>query len=365
MRIIRNYDVSSFYPHLMTICGYTSRNIPNAKVFSDVLDTRMKAKASGDKATANALKLVVNTAYGAMLNRYNDLYDPLMGRSVCISGQLYLLELAEHLYQTIPDLKIVQLNTDGIMVEFDDSYYDQINEIVKEWQERTGFELEEDKVRGIYQKDVNNYIEVQEDGSEKLKGGYLVRGISKAGAFKVNNEAVVVAHAIRNYFVDKMEPEETVGLCDDVEAFQMIAKAGSKYERCYQIRGNSEFDVQKVNRVYATKKENYHTLYKVKKGTGQVAKIEGLPEHCIVDNDMSLTIDDIDKNWYIDLAQKRIDDFKGLTRKKKKKEGKKKNGHYYKNDTQRLSETDCSTTRFLKGQHSTVGKKYAFRVYIF
>ena len=29
--------------------------------FEDVLETRMKAKASGDKATANALKLVVNT----------------------------------------------------------------------------------------------------------------------------------------------------------------------------------------------------------------------------------------------------------------------------------------------------------------
>ena len=83
MRIVRNYDVSSFYPHLMTICGYTSRNIPDPKIFEEVLDTRMKAKASGDKATANALKLVVNTTYGAMLNQYNDLYDPLMGRSVC------------------------------------------------------------------------------------------------------------------------------------------------------------------------------------------------------------------------------------------------------------------------------------------
>ena len=52
----------------MTICGYTSRNIPDPKIFENVLDARMKAKASGDKATANALKLVVNTTYGAMLN---------------------------------------------------------------------------------------------------------------------------------------------------------------------------------------------------------------------------------------------------------------------------------------------------------
>lgn len=116
-RVIRNKDVASYYPHLMTLCGYTSRNIPSAEVFENVLETRMRAKASGDKATANALKLVVNTTYGALLNKYNDLFDPLMGRSVCITGQLFLLELAEHLYADIPGLKIVQLNTDGIMVE--------------------------------------------------------------------------------------------------------------------------------------------------------------------------------------------------------------------------------------------------------
>ena len=79
-RIIRNYDVASYYPHLMTICGYTSRNIPDPQIYADMLEERMKAKKAGDKATANALKLVANTTYGAMLNQYNDLFDPLMGR---------------------------------------------------------------------------------------------------------------------------------------------------------------------------------------------------------------------------------------------------------------------------------------------
>ena len=43
-RIIRNYDVGSYYPHLMTICGYTSRNIPDPKFYADMLETRMAAK---------------------------------------------------------------------------------------------------------------------------------------------------------------------------------------------------------------------------------------------------------------------------------------------------------------------------------
>ena len=115
-RRIRNQDVGSYYPHLMTIEGYTSRAIPNSKIYEEMLERRMAAKKSGDKATANALKLVANTTYGAMLNQYNDLYDPLMGRSVCITGQLRLLELANHLYTDCSTLRIIQLNTDGIMV---------------------------------------------------------------------------------------------------------------------------------------------------------------------------------------------------------------------------------------------------------
>ena len=108
-----------------------------------MLEQRMKAKRSGDKSTANALKLVANTTYGAMLNKYNDLYDPLRGRSVCITGQLFLLELANHLKKDCETLFVIQLNTDGIMVSFDDSEYDKVLAIIDEWQQRTGFELEE------------------------------------------------------------------------------------------------------------------------------------------------------------------------------------------------------------------------------
>jgi hypothetical protein len=318
-RIIRNYDVASYYPHLMTIYGYTSRSIPSAKVFEDVLEQRMKAKASGDTATANALKLVVNTTYGAMLNRYNDLYDPLKGRSVCISGQLFLLELAMHVYQEIPNLRIVQLNTDGIMIEFDEEYLSDVQAICNEWQERTRFELEEDKIDKIVQKDVNNYIEVQEGGKSKVKGGYLVRGIAKAGAFNINNDMVVVSEAILNYFVENKAVEDTINECSDILKFAQIAKAGSKYKYAYQLYEGVETPIQKVNRVYATKDVRYGTLYKVKAENGQVAKIASLPEHCIIDNNNQLTVEDIDKTFYIELAQKRVNDFLGIKPKRERK----------------------------------------------
>ena len=317
-RTIRNKDVASYYPHLMTLMGYCSRNMPSPKMFEDTLEERVAAKKAGDKATANALKLVLNTTYGAMLNgkdgtAFNDLYDPLMGRSVCISGQLFLLELSEHLIAECPTLKIIQLNTDGIMVSFDHEDEAKYQEITQEWQDRTGFELEEDFIRKIVQKDVNNYVEVRADGGEpKVKGGQLVRGIAPAGAFNINNNAVVVARAIKQYFIDGTPPEETIAASENILDFQLIAKAGGKYSQCYHLVGGEKVIVQKVNRVYAVSDKSKGTVYKTHAVTGRDAKVAGLPTHCAIDNNNNLSIEVVDRKWYVKLAKKYINDFLGI-----------------------------------------------------
>ena len=71
--------------------------------------------------------------------------------------------------------------------------------------------------------------------------------------------------------------------------------------------------------MYAAKDTRYGKLYKVKAETDAVAKIEMLPDHCIIDNDNRLTPDDIDRTFYIKLAEKRIRDFLGIKPKKANK----------------------------------------------
>ena len=329
-RIIRNYDVASLYPSLMIYCGYTSRNIESASFYEKVYHDRLKAKASGDKKTANTLKLCLNTTYGAMLNKYNGLFDPLMGRSVCISGQLFLTELACSYLMQCESVKIIQINTDGVMISFDESDYDIINDVNKEWQERTKFTLEEDKIRRVVQKDVNNYIIVKSDGSTKVKGGYLTYGISQTGAWNINNNATIIKKALLEYFVNDTPVENTINESSDILEFQFIAKAGAKYREAYHIVDEKKVHIQKVNRVYATKNTRYGTLNKVKAlicdddKTVQThsQKIESLPEHCIIDTDNHLSIAEVDKDFYIAVAHKRINDFLGI--KNNTKGGKKK-----------------------------------------
>ena len=218
-------------------------------------------------------------------------------------------------------MNIVQLNTDGIMVSFDESEYDKVQAITKEWEQRTRFELEEDKIKRIVQKDVNNYVEIPYEGKPKIKGGYLVRGIAPAGAFNINNNMTIVAKAIVEYFVKDIPVEETINNCNDIFEFQIIAKAGAKYKEAYHLVDGEKLSVQKVNRIYATNDERYGKIYKVKAENDMTAKIESLPEHCIIDNNNQLTIDKVDKTFYIELAKKRINDYLGI---KPEKKGRKK-----------------------------------------
>lgn len=100
-----NLGECAYYPSLMIRYGYHSRNIHNPQKFVDIYHTRLEYKHKGDKR-ANSLKVVVNSTYGAMKDKFNALYDPLMANNVCVTGQLLLLDLIEHLE---PYADIVQL----------------------------------------------------------------------------------------------------------------------------------------------------------------------------------------------------------------------------------------------------------------
>ena len=319
-RVIQNRDVSSLYPSLIEGYNYLSRNVPNPQLFYDIRKDRIRAKHEGDKQTATDLKLPLNTVSGAQENQYNDLYDPLPTRSMRISGQLFLTMLTMQLLNACKTIRLLNLNTDGLMYSIDKSELHIVDEIASVWEKRTGFELETDEISKVWLKDVNNLLFIDTKGKVKTVGGYLNYGISVKGAWSINNNATIVKRAVIDYFVKGIPVETTIEECDDIFAFQLIAKAGSKYKEAYHLVDGQPQPIQKVNRVYATADERYGKLFKVKAENDATAKIEMLPEHCIIDNDNHLTIDAVDKTFYIEMARKRINDFLGIKPTKNKKQ---------------------------------------------
>lgn len=330
-------DAASYYPTLMIQYKYVSRNLENIKKYEDLYYTRLEAKKNGDKPKAEALKLLLNTAYGAMKSEYNEMYDPKMANSVCITGQLLFVDLIEKLE---PYCKLVQSNTDGIMIIPHNK--DMILKIVDEWQNRTRITLEIDKCTGIWQKDVNNYIMHFENGEIKTKGAYVTQyppvGSIKRGTNILRNSARIVDIAVVENLVNDTPVEETILNHKIISDFQIITKTGSTYRETrwvidtniQEIDGFSIFmgfaepmkmfteegesvKVNKVNRVYATISKKYGKLYKVKvnpDGSLRRDSIANLPDNCYVDNKGTMKIENVDRQFYVEMAKKRISDFK-------------------------------------------------------
>jgi hypothetical protein len=317
-RKVASIDVTSYYPSLMIVNSYMSRNVPDPEEFKRVYERRLAAKKSGDKATADALKLVLNTTFGAMNNQYNKLYDPRMALAVCVSGQLYLIDLIEKL-EDVPSFELIQSNTDGLIVAYDAEREPEIQVIVAAWEARTGFKMETDQIEAIYQKDVNNYVQRSASGKVKVKGGYVSN--YEGGDFK-QKSMVIVSKAIVAHLLDGTPPEETIQACNDMEQFQIVCKAGSTYSKVVWQGPTGEVDVQNTNRVYASDNKKSGTLYKIKlpKAAGEKErrdKIANLPDHCFIANRKGYLIGMVDKAFYIDLAKKRIDDYLGVKPEKK------------------------------------------------
>lgn len=309
--VIQNRDVLSLYPTIIEEYQYLSRNVADANLYYQMRKDRITAKHSGDKQLSKDLKLPLNTVSGAQENKFNELYDPLPTRSLRISGQLFLTVLTMRLLNACKSIKLLNLNTDGLMYSVDKEELPLVDDICTTWEKETRFELETDEVSKVWIKDVNNLLLIKTDGEVKTVGGYLNYGISVKGAWAINNNMIIVKKALIEYFVNGTPIEDTVNNSNDIFDFQIIAKAGSKYSRAYQLVDGEEVPVQKVNRVYSTKDTRYGTLIKVKAIDGANEKIASLPDHCIIDNENKLKIDDIDKEFYINLAKKRLSDFTG------------------------------------------------------
>lgn len=294
-----NIDVASFYPALMIEYNFISRNISNPNKYREIRDTRLEYKKKKDPKQL-PYKLVLNKTYGGMKDKYNALYDPRQANNVCVGGQLLLLDLIEKLEN---HCQIIQSNTDGVLLKLNDiKDYDLIDDICYEWEKRTRMELEFEQVLRVYQKDVNNYITVDIDGKYKSKGAY-VKKLSD-----LDYDLPIINHALKEYLINKIHPRDTINSCDDLREFQKIVKVSGLYKFAMH---NGEILKERTFRVFASKNENDGILYKCKENKNP-EKFANTPENTFIYNDEVKGVKcprKLSKQWYIDLAIKRLEDF--------------------------------------------------------
>lgn len=301
---IINSDVASFYPSIMIEYHLLSRNVSSPEKFVKIRDTRLKFKAAKDDRE-KPFKIILNGTFGASKDKNNELYDPQMANAICVNGQLMLLDLIEKVEEKFGEkATLIQANTDGVMFKFEseEAVKEYLN-ICNEWSKRVRMGLDHDKIKTVIQKDVNNYIVVKNDGKIKNVGGY-VKNLTL-----IDNDLPIINKALRERMINNTPIRETIENSYKLIDFQKRIKAPSGENS--HVLFNGEKTGLKVQRAFAAKHGFGGNISSIIKGQSP-SKIANAPVRVFFDNgDIKNTEvpEHLDKEWYISLAEKRLEDF--------------------------------------------------------
>lgn len=301
-------DVGAYYPSLQLRYKLGYRHMRHPENFEKIHGENLRFKALGDKTARLPYKIADNAISGQLKDKHSALFDPRENNAVTVNGQLLLIDLLEKLE---PYVELIQSNTDGVLIKCParmggnwrnyNEWYELIDDIVWEWEERTGMRMEFDIYTEVFQKDVNNYVLVGPNGKMKTKGKYT-KSLSK-----IDNDLPIINKALVDYMTKKIPVETTINRCDELIMFQKIFKLTGKYWRVWH---NGEFTADKCHRVFASTDHNNDTyIGKCKSKGATIEKFADTPDHCFIDNTdvMEKQVPYyLDRQWYIDLAKKRL-----------------------------------------------------------
>lgn len=297
-------DVTAYYPSLQKKYHFGYRVMNHPENFEFIHDSNIAYKRKGDKKARQPFKIMDNAISGQMKQKSSALYDPMSNNSICINGQLLLLDLVEHIE---PYCELIQNNTDGIIVKLKDYEhdFDVLDDVVYEWEQRTGMKMDFDTYIGtIYQKDVNNYLLIdRKTGAVKAKGGYVMKLNDLSYDLPIINKALV------DYMIHGIPVRRTIMECQDLREFQLVSRISSKYTHI--LYGDKPIK-EKCIRVFASNNPADPGVKKVHAVRKTTAKLTNSPEHCFIFNDDVKSVpvpDKLDRQWYIDFANKRLSDF--------------------------------------------------------
>lgn len=336
-------DVGGFYNRIMILLDLFPRSMSKEakerykQMFKDQLEMK---KDPTKKNARKAFKTILLSIFGAMNQEFSEFYDPYHFYLVTLSGQLFIIDLLEKLDGIATG---VNINTDGLMIYLDfQKDEEKVRAIIKEWEDRTGFEMEVGFLYKMFQRDVNAYFCLDENGEVDYKGeviNYKTDDVAYGSGklFDCNNPPII-AKALVDYLLFDILPEETVEMNKKILTnFQYQAKKGTyssmTYDTIKLIKGKtkkakeelvSSEPVKPLNRAFAAKIEYdeegnalVHTLVKHKtpgsKGASS-AKVANLPDSIFIYNEditdaYELLKDKINYQYYIDEIYKKVLDY--------------------------------------------------------
>lgn len=291
-------DVTAYYPSLQLRYKFGYRNMANPENFEKIHNENLRYKAIGDKVARLPYKIADNAISGQLKDKFSPLYDPRENNAITVNGQLLLVDLIEKLE---PYCQLIQSNTDGILLKLHSiADYEKLDDLVWEWEQRTGMRMEFEIFYKVFQKDVNNYLIVGPKGKIKTKGAYT-KDLSR-----VDYDLPIINKALVEYMVHGTPVEKTIGDCEELIMFQKVVKLSGKY---WAVWHNYNFTFEKCYRVFASKSKNDTYIGKCKKKGATIEKFANTPDQCFIENgevNGQKVPAKLDRQWYVNLAKERL-----------------------------------------------------------
>ena len=261
--LLLDYDVDSYYPSCLIVNNLYPKHlgIEFVDIYKNIRDERVEAKKNKNSFLADAFKYAINGLSGNLQSQYSWTYDPELVVKLRINCQLMILMLIEKF--DLLGAKIVQSNTDGILIKIKKSLLPEIEKAKDEWCKLTKLSMSKEEFERFYQYDVNNYIGVKK-GFTETKDPELIK---KKGFFADETNLgkgmspKVIAKSLINYFVYNISPEETLKEDKDIRDYLTYQRVS----RDFIVEYNGEKSLH-INRFYMSTNGGILIKYKMEKG---------------------------------------------------------------------------------------------------
>lgn len=171
---------------------------------------------------------------------------------------------AERMVEVCPELKFIQINTDGITIKIPKNKIENIRNVYLQLEKETGLGSEEAFYSKMIIRDVNNYIAVYQDHTVekphlKLKGCFEIDK-----EFHKDPSMKIVPIALREYFVNGIPIDQTIKNHKNIYDFCIRLKINhsSKAYFSYLKDGDIEKkELERTTRYFASNNGGGLTVY--------------------------------------------------------------------------------------------------------
>ena len=315
-----HHDYTSYYPSIMISYNIAPKHLDKntfVRMVSYLKETRVKCKHTKDedghimegvpnKIGAEALKIVINSIYGKLGSELFFLYDRFAQMQVTINGQLMTMTLIEEL--ELNGIHVISANTDGIVIKLPRDKFNVYKDITNRWNDTNKMGADYEEYKMIISRDINNYVDIQIDGTVEYKGALDPKQYLKE--LKKGYDAPIVAIAIFEYFVNNVPVMTTLRNHKDILDFCKTQNVGRQFDVVYDVCEKGKIihiHSQRHVRFYVSTKGVI--IQKENKTSGAKSKLAGGNSVCILNSLDDLPIEErnINYGYYYNECYKIID----------------------------------------------------------